>query len=70
MYTLGYISRKLNHKIKSHQKFEFKRLPKWAPSNIALTQVLVAGGLLYEQLHLLVHVQGALMLKVVTWTRE
>ena len=45
---------------------------KWAPSNVALTQVLVAGALLYsyEQLYLPVHVQGALVLKVVTWTRE
>ncbi len=43
------------------------RLPEGTPPNVALTKVLVACGLLNEQLHLHVNIQSALILEVVAW---
>lgn len=40
-------------------------LPEGAPSNVALTEVLVAGGLLYQQLDLTIYIQGLLMSEVI-----
>lgn len=40
-------------------------LPEGAPSNVALTEVLVTGGLLYQQLDLTINIKGLLMSEVI-----
>ena len=41
--------------------------PEWTPSNVALTEVLMTSGLLYQQLHLLVDWQSLLVREVITY---
>ena len=48
----------------SHDQ-QWAGLPEGAPSNVALAEVLMAGGLFYQQLHLTVHIQGTLVGEVI-----
>lgn len=45
-------------------------LPEWAPANVTLAQVLVAGGLLNEQLYLPVYSDHLLMWKVIAYVHK
>ena len=42
-------------------------LPEWAPANVALTEVLMAGGLFNQQLNLVFNIQRLLVWEVIAY---